>query len=213
MFPRLAPSTGLVAALALSACSDLPTDPTATGPGVAAVAVADGNRGAPRPGGQSIAAVAISAGFTELVAALTYVDRELAGLVDLLPNGKHQYTVCAPTNVAFQGLYPLPSQVPGTPVDAITDLPAPAVLDVLRYPVAEGRRAAVSVVPRNGLRRVVTLPGESFTVRPNGTIADGLTGLRADAAIVAPDQSASSGIIHVSDQVIVPPSVAAALTK
>ena len=38
----------------------------------------------------------------------------------------------------------------GLGVDKITDLPAPLVLDVLKYHVVEGRRAANSVVRRNG---------------------------------------------------------------
>ena len=85
--------------------------------------------------------------------------------------------------------------------------------DVLFYHVAEGRRAANSVLPRNGERKITPLLGETFSVRTNGTIRDGLTGLRDDAAIAAPNISASNGIIHVITQVIVPPSVVAALTS
>jgi uncharacterized surface protein with fasciclin (FAS1) repeats len=52
------------------------------------------------------------------------------------------------------------------------------------------------------------------SVRRDGSIADGLTGVRAsDATIRAADISASNGIIHVIDEVIVPPSVVAALTN
>jgi uncharacterized surface protein with fasciclin (FAS1) repeats len=179
------------------------------------VSAAAQSRGTPAPGSASIAQIAIDAGFTQLVAALQYVDQELdAGLVNLFLNGTDQYTVFAPTDAAFQNLYGLLSQVLGATVDEITDVPAPVVLAVLQYHVAEGRRAANSVVPVRGERTITPLLGETFRVRTNGTIRDGLTGVRpADAAIIAANTSARNGIIHVIDQVIVPPSVVAALTN
>jgi uncharacterized surface protein with fasciclin (FAS1) repeats len=135
------------------------------------------------------------------------------GLIDLFLNGKDQYTVFAPTDGAFEDLYELLSAVLGADISAITDVPASVVKDVLFYHVAEGRRAANSVLPRNGERKITPLLGETFSVRTNGTIRDGLTGLRDDAAIAAPNISASNGIIHVITQVIVPPSVVRALTS
>jgi uncharacterized surface protein with fasciclin (FAS1) repeats len=144
----------------------------------------------------------------------SYVDQEEGtALVDLFLNSRDQYTVFAPSDAAFTGLYALLTAVLGTQIDEITDVPASVVLSVLQYHVTEGRRAAVSVVPVQGERTINTLLGESFGVRPNGTIRDGLTGIRpADASIVSPNISARNGIIHVIDQVIVPPSVVAALT-
>lgn len=175
--------------------------------------VGEGNR-APAPGNESIASIAINAGFTELVGALVYVDAELGtGLVELFSTGTDQYTVFAPTNDAFVNLYGLLSVVLDAEIDEIADIPAPVVLDVLLYHVTEGRRAANSVVPRRGERTITTLLGETFAVRTNATIRDGLTGIRQnDAAIVTADISARNGIIHVIDQVIVPASVVAALT-
>jgi uncharacterized surface protein with fasciclin (FAS1) repeats len=161
----------------------------------------------------SIAEIAIGAGFSELVGALSYVDDELgAGLVDLFLNGKDQYTVFAPTNAAFTDLYALLRAVVDPGIQTITDVPAALVLDVLLYHVAEGRRGANSVVPRNGERTIQSLLGETFGVRTDGTIRDGLTGLRDDAAITGPNNSARNGIVHIINQVIVPPSVVAALT-
>jgi uncharacterized surface protein with fasciclin (FAS1) repeats len=171
------------------------------------------NNRAPQPGDDPIATIAINAGFDELVAALTYVDDELsAGLVDLFLNGTDQYTVFAPTDDAFMNLYDLLSVVLETEIDEITDLPAEIVLDVLLYHVAEGRRAANSVVPKKNDREITSLLGEMFYVRPDLTIRDGLTGLRDDAMIDTPNISASNGIIHVITEVIVPPSVVAAIT-
>jgi uncharacterized surface protein with fasciclin (FAS1) repeats len=204
---RFAPLT-LAVALVLGACSDTVTQPQF----LEAPEEALEDR-APAPGTDPIAAIATEAGFDELVGALIYVDEELdTGLVDLFLNGTDQFTVFAPTNEAFEDLYGLLSAVLGAEIDGITDVPAEVVLDVLLYHVAEGRRAANSVLPRRGIRTITPLLGETFQVRTDGTIRDGLTGLRDDAAIVAADISASNGIIHVIDGVIVPPSIVAALT-
>jgi uncharacterized surface protein with fasciclin (FAS1) repeats len=150
---------------------------------------------APAPGNTSIAGIAVGAGFNELVSALIYVDTELdAGLVNLFANGTDQYTVFAPTDEAFQNLYAALN------IDSITDLPAPLVRDVLLYHVAEGRRAANSVVPRRGTREITTLLGSSFSVTPSAGInAIGNTGNITTANI-----SASNGIIHVIDTVLLP---------
>lgn len=167
-----------------------------------------------KKGTDPIALIAINGGFDELVAALTYVDEQLStGLVDMFLNGKDQYTVFAPTNAAFTNLYALLSTVLDTEIDEITDIPAEVVLDVLLYHVTDGRRAANSVVPKNKERQITSLLEEMFYVRTDGSIRDGLTGLRDDATIDTPNISASNGIIHVITQVIVPPSVVAALTS
>jgi len=150
---------------------------------------------APAPGTSSIAGIAVNAGFNELVSALVYVDSELdAGLVNLFANGTDQYTVFAPTDQAFQNLYAALN------IDDITDLPAPLVRDVLLYHVAEGRRAANSVVPKRGTRAITTLLGSQFFVTPSASInAIGNTG-----NITAANISASNGIIHVIDTVLLP---------
>jgi uncharacterized surface protein with fasciclin (FAS1) repeats len=163
--------------------------------GVAPAATANPNR-APAPGPDSIAEIAIGAGFTELVGALAYVDEEFdAGLVDLFLNGTDQYTVFAPTNEAFEDLYDFLG------ITEISDLPPELVLDVLLYHVTEGRRAANSVVPPRMDRTITTLLGASFSVDRNGTITD-LFG--QEATIVAPNISASNGIVHVVDTVLLP---------
>jgi uncharacterized surface protein with fasciclin (FAS1) repeats len=201
----------LMGTFALTAC-DVGTEPTnlateSVVPSAARVA-------APAPGDAPIAAIAIDAGFTQLVGALAYVDTELgAGLIELFLNGKDQYTVFAPTDEAFEDLYALLSSVLGTEIDEINDVPPEVVLDVLLYHVVEGRRASNSVVPKNRERTITSLLGETFRVRPDLSIEDGLTGLRDDASIATPDITASNGIIHVISGVIVPPSVVAALTS
>jgi len=153
---------------------------------------------APARGEDSIAAIAIGIDgeFNELVKALVYVDEELdAGLVDLFLNGTDQFTVFAPTDEAFQNLYDF------LVIDEITDLPEELVLDVLLYHVTNGRRAANSVVPPVRDRSITTLLGASFSASNGGIITD-LAG--QEAKILAPNISASNGIIHVIDTVLLP---------
>ncbi|WP_319482580.1 fasciclin domain-containing protein [uncultured Draconibacterium sp.] len=150
------------------------------------------------PGDASIAAIAIDAGFSELVGALFYVDEELeTGLVDMFLNGTDQYTVFAPTNDAFMALYD------ALGVESISDLPADLVLNVLLYHVTDGRRAANSVVPKKNPKTIETLlEGATFNVDKDLKIwAVGNT-----ANLVPPyvNISASNGIIHVIDAVILP---------
>ena len=155
----------------------------------------DKKKGAPAPGNDPIAAIAIEAGFDELVDALSYVDEELdAGLVQLFLNGTDQYTVFAPTDDAFEGLYTTLN------INSVRDLPADLVLNVLLYHVTEGRRAANSVVPPRNYRTIETLLGESFKVNSEGKI----TAIGNNANIIAANISASNGIIHVIDAVILP---------
>jgi uncharacterized surface protein with fasciclin (FAS1) repeats len=147
------------------------------------------------PGDLSIAEIAINAGFDELVAALVYVDDELdAGLVDLFLNGTDQYTVFAPTDDAFEELYDV------LEVNNITGVDAQTVLNVLLYHVTEGRRAANSVVPKNGTRIIETLLGQSFSVNCNRM----LDAYQVMANIIEVNISASNGVIHVIDTVILP---------
>ncbi|MEG9328034.1 fasciclin domain-containing protein [Salinimicrobium catena] len=152
-------------------------------------------KGAPAPGEDPIAAIAIEAGFDELVAALMYVDSELdAGLVDLFLKGTDQYTVFAPTNAAFQDLYS------ALGIDGITDLPAELVLEVLLYHVTDGRRAANSVVPPRNYKTIETLLGKTFKVDPNSVIM----AIGNNANITTANISASNGIIHIIDGVLLP---------
>jgi uncharacterized surface protein with fasciclin (FAS1) repeats len=151
-----------------------------------------------KKGSQSIAEIALAddGEFDELVAALVHVDTELgAGLVNLFLNGKDQYTVFAPTDAAFEELY----KVLG--VENITQVDPQTVLNVLLYHVTEGRRASNSVVPKVNTRTIETLlSGATFKVDKGGKIwATGNS-----AMIVMPNVSASNGIIHVIDTVILP---------
>ncbi|WP_430972825.1 fasciclin domain-containing protein [Sunxiuqinia rutila] len=132
--------------------------------------------------------------FNELVKALLFVDAELGtGLVGAL-NGTDQYTVFAPTDAAFMALYS------ALGVGGIDELPAELVRDVLLYHVTDGRRASNSVVPKMNVRTIETLLGVTFMVDTTPMI----TAVGNTAYFVDTNVSASNGIIHVIDTVILP---------
>jgi uncharacterized surface protein with fasciclin (FAS1) repeats len=143
--------------------------------------------------------------FTLLLAALEYT-----GLTSVFTGGE-QYTVFAPTDEAFGNLVTavaglldpdiLENDGPFAAIDAL--LGEGTVTNVLLYHVAEGRRAANSVVPPVRPRTIETLLGVSFTVDSKGMI----TAVGNTAGIVKADISASNGIIHVIDTVILPISL------
>jgi len=147
------------------------------------------------PGDDAIAIIAINGGFDELVNALVHVDTELnAGLVDLFLNGTDQFTVFAPTDDAFMTLYS------ALGVSSIFEVDPELVLNVLLYHVTDGRRSAKSVVPKKNLKNIETLLGVPFQVNPDAEIM----AVGNMANIIGVDISASNGIIHVIDQVILP---------
>ncbi len=161
--------------------------------------------GAPAPGDYSIAEIVVAANeaeepeFTLLFAALEY-----AGLTEVFTGGD-QYTVFAPTDKAFVDLVnTLGVAGAENPFAAIDALIAPAtVADVLLYHVTEGRRAANSVVPPMNApaREVETLlENATFSVESSGKI----WAIGSNAMIVTPNISASNGIIHEIDTVLLP---------
>lgn len=168
------------------------------------------------PGDQTIVEIVIDAAtaepaeFSLLLDAVLYIaetnaDSELvAGLFD-----DEQYTVFAPTDAAFVAL-----------VDAVSDLLDPDVVDnegpfaaiddllgdgtveaVVSYHVTNGRRASNSVVPPRRDRTIRTLlEGSSFSVDSSGEI----TAVGSTATIGPANISASNGVIHVIDSVLLP---------
>ena len=169
-----------------------------------------------KPGDQSIVEIVVDAAsadpaeFSLLLDAVLYIadtnpDSGLvAGLFD-----DEQYTVFAPTNAAFGDL-----------VDAVADLLDPDILEnegpfaaiddllgagtveaVVSYHVTFGRRASNSVVPPRRERSIDTLlEGATFSVSSSGII----TAVGSTAAIGPANISASNGIIHVIDAVLLP---------
>lgn len=191
----------LVSLLSLAACSDSTTGPETN---------ADKASRALPPSNMTIAEIADAQGFTLLLAAVGYIaETNPSSLIvaDILDES--QSTVFAPTDDAFLNLVGavtplldptiLAEQGPFAAIDAL--LGAGTIEAVVSYHVVEGRRAANSVVPRKGERRLETmLDGATFSVTPAGMIqAVGNT-----ANIVLPNVSASNGVIHAIDAVILP---------
>ncbi len=132
--------------------------------------------------------VALASGnpdFSTLVAALS-----AAGLVEIL-QGEGPFTVFAPTNAAFDAL----------PEGLLEKLLLPeniAVLTaILTYHVVPGMVMSTDVTAGD----VATVEGSTIAITTDmGVMVNGAT-------VVEVDLTASNGVIHVIDAVIVPPTV------
>ncbi len=152
-------------------------------------------KSAKAPGKKSIATIAVEAGFTELVGALAYVDKELGkSYIDLFANGKDQYTVFAPNNEAFEKLYTVLG------VNDIMGIDPKLVEQVLLYHVVEGRRGSNSVLPKNNYKIITTLQGGDFKVDPDSNIM----AVGNMSMITGADISASNGMVHIISDVLLP---------
>ena len=136
--------------------------------------------------GQNIVQTALAAGqFKTLASLLT-----TAGLADTLSTGG-PYTVFAPTDAAF-------AKVPKATLEALAADPA-KLKAVLLYHVVPGAVTAGDVVK---LTSAKTLEGESVAIKVTGgsVFIDG-------AKVVTPDVTASNGVIHIIDSVLIPRSL------
>jgi len=171
-----------------------------------------------KPGDDTIYDIAASflpGQFNQLVAALTYVDKPVAeggldaGLIAAIQSNDIQLTVFAPTDAAFVELLAvLDANRPET-IDEITDVPVEIVLAVLQYHLTNGRRGSNSVVPRKGTKTIQTfLNGASFQVNNDLTITDNAGIWTPSIGAGDPGNfaniSASNGMIHVVDYVLLP---------
>jgi uncharacterized surface protein with fasciclin (FAS1) repeats len=134
-----------------------------------------------------IVAVAKSAGtFTTLVAAV-----EAAGLAETLM-GPGPYTVFAPTDEAFAKL----------PAGTVENLLLPENLEqlkaILLYHVVSGNVMAADVVT---LSEATTVNGATIAI----TVGEGVV-LNGSTNVVSTDITASNGVIHVIDSVLMPPA-------
>lgn len=146
--------------------------------------------------GKSSAAKAAKPGSSTIVAIVLANDGEFdvlqaavvrAGLVDVL-NGNRQYTVFAPTDAAF--IKTLGVEDEAQAIEVVNSLPLEALTNILLYHVKAGRHTSTSVLAAPGYRMV------------NG---DRLSREKlAEAGIAATDISASNGIIHVINSVLIP---------
>ena len=115
---------------------------------------------------------------------------EAAGLVETL-QGEGPYTVFAPTDAAFAAL---PA---GTLEGLLAD--KEALKKVLLYHVVSGAVSSDQVV---GLTSANSVEGSPIAI----AVKDGMVYLNDGAKVVTADVMASNGVIHVIDQVILPPA-------
>ena len=113
-----------------------------------------------------------------------------AGLVDTL-QGPGPFTVFAPTDAAFAAL-------PAGTLDGLLKDPA-ALKKILLYHVVSGSVTADKVV---GITSATSVEGSPITV----AVKDGTVWLNDSAKVVTTDVIASNGVIHVIDQVLLPPA-------
>jgi len=160
-----------------------------------------------KPGDKTIFDLAVASNLTELYGAILYVDSEMGtNLEAAIKSNEVQLTVFAPTNEAFVNLLAfLDANRPET-IDDITDIPAPIVLAVLQYHLTDGRRGSNSVVPKKNMKTIETfLEGATFDVDKFAIIhAAGGNTAQIGAGQGLFDISASNGIVHVIDTVILP---------
>jgi uncharacterized surface protein with fasciclin (FAS1) repeats len=140
---------------------------------------------AAKPGDQTIVQIAQgNNSFDVLVAAVVH-----AGLADAL-SGSKQYTVFAPTDKAFVSLLGASSEAEA--IETIQSLEPEAVGDILAYHVINGRRISTSVLAAPQYR---TIGGATLTRAELVEANVGANGLNI---------SASNGVIHVLDKVLIP---------
>jgi uncharacterized surface protein with fasciclin (FAS1) repeats len=110
-----------------------------------------------------------------------------AGLVDAL-NGQPQRTVFAPTDLAFVTTLAVANEAAA--IAALNSMPIETLTDILLFHVTNGRRTSRSV-----------LAAPSYQMLNGATLAR--TQLEA-AGLAATDISASNGIVHVINAVLLP---------
>lgn len=167
--------------VAPSSASSVPTTVTAGDPTVAARA---DRAAAARPGRLTIVGIVLQddGEFDVLQAAVIR-----AGLVDAL-NGTTQYTVFAPTDQAFVTTLGVADEAAA--IAAVNGLPLETLTDILLYHVTNGRRISTSILaaPQYQMLNGATLSRDQLVA----------------AGIATPDISASNGIVHVINAVLLP---------
>lgn len=143
---------------------------------------------------QDIVTIAATNGnFTTLVSAVLCAN---PAVLAALTSGE-QYTVFAPTDAAFAKLGLNAGNV-------CSALDQATLTNVLLYHVTDGRRFSNSVLPKvdGKMKTIETLLGTSFGVHSNGMIHD--VDSSSMPKIVMPNLSATNGVIHVVDEVLLP---------
>ena len=140
------------------------------------------------PAGDIVATAKAAGSFGTLLKAAS-----AAGLVETL-QGPGPFTVFAPTDAAFAAL-------PAGTLDKLLADPA-ALKQVLLYHVVSGKVTSDQVVT---LTSADTVEGSPIAI----AVKDGKVYLNGSTQVVTPDVLATNGVIHVIDQVLLPPAAQA----
>ncbi len=183
---KIAAAGFAVASLALVGCSSGDSSTEASPSAAATSAEASPADTMAAEAGTIVEVASDNPDFSTLVAAVT-----AAGLAETL-GAEGPYTVFAPTNAAFEAL-------PEGTLDALLKPENKEVLtQILTYHVVEGEVMSTDIQPG----KVPTVEGEDLTIK-----VDGSTVTVNGATVEAADVEASNGVIHVIDEVLVPPNV------
>ena len=178
------------AALTLAACGSS-SEPAATPTPSATTSSAAPTSEEPMPAAKDIVDTAVGAGqFTTLATALT-----AAGLVDTL-KGAGPFTVFAPTDDAF-------AKLPAGTLDTLLADPKGALTKILTSHVVPGKVMAADVVKMDGAK-VKTVNGAELTIKVSGSDVMLMDATGASVKVVKTDVTASNGVIHVIDGVLLP---------
>ena len=185
-------SLGLIAAGCTAAAPAAPASSAPASSAPATSAPASPSPSMSEPMMSDIVDTAVAAGdFKTLATALT-----AAGLVETL-KGPGPFTVFAPTDEAF-------AKLPAGTLDSLLK-DKKALTSVLTYHVVSGEVMASQVAGMNG-EKVKTVQGGTFTVK----VKDGKVSLTDGAGntvnVIKTDITASNGVIHVIDGVLLPKS-------
>jgi transforming growth factor-beta-induced protein len=112
-----------------------------------------------------------------------------AGLVDAL-NGTGPLTVFAPTNAAFQKLFTT------LKISGISDLTAEQLTPILLYHVVAGNNVSSGLASGN----IKTLQGSNISVNVGKAVV-----LNGTTNVAYADVQGSNGVVHVVDEVLLPP--------
>ena len=189
---------GLVAAsaLVLAACNSSADEAATTTEASAESTGSAASAETPAASGTIVEVAQGNADFSTLVSAV-----QAAGLVETL-NGAGPFTVFAPTNAAFEKI----------PAETLQGLLTPEQRDtltaVLTYHVVSGRVDAATLIEQiqagGGSATVTTVQGGELTARvvEGGVVLTDAAG--NESRVVQTDVTASNGVIHAIDTVVMP---------
>ena len=189
---------GLVAAsaLVLAACNSSADEAATTTEASAESTASAASAETPAASGTIVEVAQGNADFSTLVSAV-----QAAGLVETL-NGAGPFTVFAPTNAAFEKI----------PAETLQGLLTPEQRDtltaVLSYHVVSGRVDAATLIEQiqagGGSATVTTVQGGELTARvvEGGVVLTDAAG--NESRVVQTDVTASNGVIHAIDTVVMP---------